>query len=161
MNTTSSMAASKAKKIRFFSVLIFIIYLMCLCYFLFFSENMGRTNNCGYRYNLIPFHEIKRFIKYANLIGWKSVTINIFGNVIAFMPFGYLIPIIIKQKIGIIKTTLLSMIFSVGVETIQLFFKLGSFDVDDIFLNTLGGLTGYILFYLIYGRRQNNARKKA
>lgn len=122
---------------------------------------MGRTNNCGYRYNLIPFHEIRRFIKYANIIGWKSVAINIFGNVIAFMPFGYLIPIIIKQKTGIIKTTLLSMIFSVGVETIQLFFKIGSFDVDDIFLNTLGGLTGYILFYLIYGRRQNNARKKA
>ena len=39
-----------------------------------------------------------------------------------------------------------SMALSLGVETIQLFTRVGSFDVDDILLNTIGGVLGYILF---------------
>lgn len=162
MNITSSMAANKAKKIRFYSKLLFLIYILFLCYFLFFSENMGRTTDCEYKYNLVLFHEINRFIRYAHLLGWKAVLINIFGNVIAFMPFGYFVPIIVKnKKIGIIRTTFLSMIFSLEVETVQLIFRLGCFDVDDILLNTLGGMFGFILYYLVYGRKNKDAKKEA
>ena len=35
------------------------------------------------------------------------------------------------------------MALSLGVETIQLFTRVGSFDVDDILLNTIGGVLGY------------------
>lgn len=88
--------------------------------------------------------------------------INIFGNVIAFMPFGYFVPIIVKnKKIGIIRTTFLSMIFSLEVETVQLIFRLGCFDVDDILLNTLGGMFGFILYYLVYGRKNKDAKEEA
>jgi len=34
------------------------------------------------------------------------------------------------------------------VETIQLVWKVGSFDVDDLILNTLGGVIGYLLFWI-------------
>lgn len=155
------MVANKGKAGRFFSALLFFAYLLMLSYFLFFSEGFGRTVDGGYRYNLIPFHEIRRFFRYAHLLGWKAVVVNVFGNVIAFMPFGYFVPRISKIPIGPIRTTLMCFAFSFIVETIQLFFRLGSFDVDDIFLNTLGGILGYILFYLIYGRRHKNAKKKA
>jgi len=36
------------------------------------------------------------------------------------------------------------MIFRVFIESAQLITKVGAFDVDDIFLNTLGGALGYI-----------------
>ena len=42
----------------------------------------------------------------------------------------------------------MAMLFSIGIETAQLLMKVGAFDVDDIFLNTLGGLVGYILMKL-------------
>jgi len=39
--------------------------------------------------------------------------------------------------------------FSLLVETIQLVSKVGSFDVDDLLLNTIGGAIGYLNFYCI------------
>ena len=39
---------------------------------------------------------------------------------------------------------ILSFLLTLSIETIQLVFKVGSFDVDDMFLNTLGGIAGYL-----------------
>lgn len=44
--------------------------------------------------------------------------------------------------------TLLGFAFSLGVETVQLIWKVGCFDVDDMILNTLGALSGYWIFLL-------------
>ena len=41
-------------------------------------------------------------------------------------------------------TVLYSFELSLLVELLQLVFKVGSFDVDDLLLNTIGGLLGYI-----------------
>jgi glycopeptide antibiotics resistance protein len=100
-----------------------------------------------YRYNLIPFLEIRRFLTNVNLVGKKSLLINVAGNVVCFMPFGYLLPTITKNKIvkNVFGVVLLTFLFSLSVETIQLVTKVGAFDVDDLILNTVGGLLGYIL----------------
>ena len=71
---------------------------------------------------------------------------NIFGNVLAFVPFGAILPVINRRTRSFLLIFLLSMEFSLMVETIQLIFKVGSFDVDDIILNTLGGVIGYLCF---------------
>ena len=102
-----------------------------------------------YRYNLEPFKEIIRFIKYRHVVGYSAFVINVIGNVVAFMPFGFFIPHIAVKRTGCIKVLSLTFIFTLSVETIQLVSKLGRFDIDDIILNTLGGILGYIL-YLIY-----------
>lgn len=49
---------------------------------------------------------------------------------------------------NIITVTIWAMLLSFGIETAQLLTKVGAFDVDDIFLNTLGGCLGYIIFRL-------------
>lgn len=154
----SSMAAGKKKEAsRFFVWLFFILYLIVLFYFLFFAEGMGRLHtDSEYRYNLTLFREIKRFYVYHEILGWRAFFLNVFGNVLIFMPFGYFIPLLMKQKKNVFFTTLFSFELSLCVEIIQLFFKLGSFDVDDIFLNTIGGFLGYLLFYFLGGRRKRN-----
>ena len=49
---------------------------------------------------------------------------------------------------------------SLCVEIIQLFTRVGSFDVDDILLNTIGGVLGYIIFLICNGiRRKHDVRK--
>ena len=91
--------------------LLFIIYMCLLIYVVFFAEAMGRTPQGEYVYNLVPLREIKRFWKYIfdnDTLG-SIARLNIFGNIIAFVPFG-------------------------------------SCDVDDIILNTIGGVIGYILW---------------
>ena len=49
---------------------LFILYLCLLAYFMFFSESFGRTDtDRGYAYNLVPFKEILRFIRYRGIRG--------------------------------------------------------------------------------------------
>ena len=78
----------------------------------------------------ILFKEIKRFYKYRELLGMRSFLLNTVGNVICFMPFGFILPIISRRGKKWYNTFLLSFLMSFGIETIQLIFKVGSFDVD-------------------------------
>lgn len=138
----------KDKKERIISIIIFVIYIIALCYFLFFAESMGRTTRGDeYHYNLQPLFEIKRIWRSRHILGMKYVILNFAGNVIAFIPFGYLLPKMVKKKTRLFHTVLFSFEFSLLVELTQLISRTGSFDVDDLILNTFGGLIGYILYY--------------
>jgi glycopeptide antibiotics resistance protein len=133
------------------SRVLFILYIILLAYFLFFSERYGRTMGSDqYRYNLVLFKEVKRFIEYRRLLGFESFVVNIFGNVLAFAPFGFVLPIISVDNRKLLNITLLSFEFSLTIELIQLIFKVGIFDVDDIFMNTVGGILGGICFLICY-----------
>lgn len=89
--------------------------------------------------------------------GWGVTIINLFGNVICFMPFGFLIPTLSKNRIlnNIVSVTIFAMAFSMLIETAQLVTKVGAFDVDDIILNTLGGFLGYVIFKMAKGIIRN------
>ena len=127
-------------------IVIFCVYLAILAYFLFFSERYGRAESGKYSYNLVPLQEIKRFIKYRDVIGWEGFVVNIFGNVFAFAPFGFLLPIVSRQNRGFFNVALYSFEFSLFIELIQLSFQVGTFDVDDLLMNTVGGVFGYLFF---------------
>lgn len=153
------MVANNSERKR--AIAAFVLYLVSLVYFLFFAQEMGRTADRQYRYNLTLFCEIKRFINNIDYLGWKSVAINVLGNILAFVPFGYFVPKISeKRRMGVIFVTVLSFEFSLIVEVIQLITRLGCFDVDDLLLNTAGGFIGYICFYFMYRRQQKRVTKK-
>lgn len=118
---------------------------------MFFSETLDRTMvSDEYRYNLTLFKEITRFWNMRHTYGWHITIVNLLGNVVCFMPFGFLLPTISKKKVfkNFLSVTFMAMLFSIGIETAQLLTKVGAFDVDDIFLNTVGGLLGYIFMKL-------------
>ena len=130
--------------------LLFIIYMCVLVYVVFFAEAMGSTPQDGYVYNLTPLKEIKRFMKYIwdnDALG-RAARLNIFGNIIAFIPFGIYLPYTSESKLGFISTFLYTFSLSLTIELVQLITKVGSCDVDDIILNALGGVIGYILWYI-------------
>ena len=135
-------------KFRFIGMIFFIIYLLVLCYFLFFAEAFGRGISLeAHGYNTIPFVEIKRYINNFDRLGMITV-LNLGGNVLAFMPFGFFRPIIGRRKNAFFRTLIQGCLFSLMVEVIQLLTNVGSFDVDDIIFNTLGVFLGYIIFIL-------------
>ena len=128
---------------------LFGIYLMGLCYFLFFAENYGRAFEQGnYRYNFVPFREIERFWTYRKELGIHSFY-NLAGNILGFMPAGFFIPIMWKDKRGFFFTVCMTFQLSLQAEILQLIFRVGSFDVDDLLLNTFGGILGYLLLILL------------
>lgn len=143
--------------LRICGYLVLIIYLVGLIYFMFFSDFYGRTQaSSEYHYNLRPFKEIVRFIKYHRNIGFFHAFLNLGGNVVGFLPFGFLLPALFKRIRKGWVIVLFSLEFSLMIEIIQLLSKVGCFDVDDIILNTLGGFLGYLFFCLVGRVRRKN-----
>ena len=83
------------KKVRILGAVLFFLYLLALTYFLFFAEGYGRSvEGRMYAYNLQPFREIKRFWVHREMLGTFAVFCNLAGNVIGFIPFGMILPVI-------------------------------------------------------------------
>ena len=154
------MSERTRKVCRIFAWLAFAVYLIMLCYYLFFAELTGRTGSEEYHYNLVLFKEIKRFIRYREILGTKAVLLNLAGNVVSFIPFGLFLPLLSHRCRRFGYVTMLSFDFSLMVELIQLISKVGSFDVDDLLLNTIGGALGYICFLLVDRFRNRHLRGK-
>ncbi len=144
------MNEKQKRTLRICSKIIFGVYLVLLIYMLFFAESMGRTfTERTYHYNLVPFKEIKRFLVHWESLGTMAVMLNLFGNVAAFVPYGLILPIMYRRLRSLGRITLWTFEFSLLVEVLQLVSKVGSFDVDDLLLNTLGGILGYLGFVIL------------
>lgn len=142
------MNAGNKKNLRLVWRILFLLYILLLIYFLFFAEWYGRTSEVYVepQYNLIPFLEIRRFWVYREQIGIWNVFLNLAGNVIGFIPFGFILPIMSPnmQRSGLV--VFFGMMMSIMVEAMQLLGHVGSCDVDDVILNTTGAFLGYICF---------------
>ncbi len=155
------------KLIRNILALAFVGYMILLIYFLFFSEEYGRTTHFAeFQYNLVPFREISRFIRYRNVVGMDYFLINVVGNVVVFMPFGFFVPGLEGKKCGPVleffKITGLGFMFSFAVELVQLVTRVGCFDVDDLILNTVGVALGAVCYLICHGiwRKVRKTRRK-
>ena len=96
----------------------------------------------------IEVYNLPKFDPMLEKGGRSQKLINLAGNVLIFVPLGFLPPLLWKKWRHFWATLPLCAGVSLLIEFLQLF--LGrSVDVDDLILNTLGGLMGYILFCLI------------
>lgn len=158
ISITNNMAANKKDK-KLFLWVCFIAYLLLLGYMLFYSSYFGRVGNEEYRYNLTFLQEIGRFYHLGvNTGNWELFILNVFGNIVVFIPIGLFLPKLIKRCKNMLLTTLLTFELSLCVELVQLITKVGSFDVDDLLLNTFGGICGIILLAIwraCYGKKEN------
>lgn len=113
--------------------LIFIIYLLLL------FQLVTTTDFESYSNNFIPFKEIMRYSVDSSLF-YR----NVIGNILLFVPFGYLVSFYLKSPKYYV-ALILTVITSISTELIQM--NIGrSFDIDDIMLNIIGGLLGYLIF---------------
>lgn len=136
------------KNLRFLGKVLFICYVVFILYFLLISDWYGRGALLPeYTYNIELFKEINRFWTHRETLGDFIVFANLAGNVIIFIPFGIFLPMASKYR-DFIATCGYSFILSLMVELFQLVTRIGSFDVDDLLLNTLGGALGYIIMVL-------------
>lgn len=139
-----------------FMKLLFFFYLIALSYVLFFISTRVDTYN---NINLIPFRTIRLYINYFDYFTFPIWFLNLFGNILLFIPFGCLLPIISKKINQFGSVLLLSSLTICMAEIMQHLFMVGELDVDDIILNTLGVIIGYLFYkfcrYLIITRLKN------
>ncbi|MDR6549965.1 VanZ family protein [Paenibacillus qinlingensis] len=98
---------------------------------------------------------IQNRLAFANFQPFVSITanlqrlsqhdlINLFGNIAVFMPYGmFLLLTSGSKKISFSGVFIRSLGVSLSLESLQVVLSMGSFDVDDLILNVLGGLVGY------------------
>lgn len=114
--------------------LIFVIYILLL-----FGMLTAADTNTYHGMNLKPFTEITRYP-----FGSRLFNINVFGNILIFVPFGIFISSYLNSK-KVYLVFLISLITSCAVESVQL--NIGrSFDIDDIILNVFGAVLGFALY---------------
>ena len=147
------------KKIGAVSFFLLIIYGCVVLYFVLFSDRLGRVEGYStYRYNLIPFAEIRRFILYRNYVSTEAFLLNLMGM---------LIPLWRTKKTGFIRILIYTFLFTLCIESLQLVTRVGVFDVDDLLMNTLGGLAGWVcyclalkVFRIVRKRCRKNSRRE-
>lgn len=133
---------------------IFIIYIIALFKIILFKEipliNIFKSYRKMRSINLIPFKSIFEFTTTISGQGddFNSIA-NVFGNLIVFIPFGYLVPSIFKRCSKIINVVIVTVGLSLLFEVCQYVLGIGSSDIDDIILNTLGGIIGYAIYYCL------------
>lgn len=98
--------------------------------------------------NLVPFRRSWELFRYYHAHGfWNSILINFPGNILMFLPIGFFAALL-SDKPRWWKGTLWTFGVSLFIEVFQLFVSRGT-DVDDLILNTLGGLLGHWVFLLL------------
>jgi len=98
-----------------------------------------------YHYNIIPFATIEQLVMHRDHYNTEAWAKNLFGNIILFMPLGVFIPLLHQRYMRDANLVILVAILIFVVECIQMLTYVGSFDVDDILLNTLGAWLGLLI----------------
>ena len=144
----------KKKKIR----MVFFIYLLIVIKLIIFKYPIDQLRAIAATWeknvilegldtaNFTLFKTIRMYIDYSYKLNSFE---NLVGNIVVFIPFGFLFPYVIKWGRNFFVMLFHAFLFVLGIEVFQLFSAFGAFDVDDILLNCFGAVLGYF-GYLIW-----------
>ena len=116
-----------------------IFELLFLAYLVLLFQLVTSQDLPGGGTNLMPFKEILRYE-----VGSKAFYKQVFGNILLFIPLGYFATSYCKIK-GLGTIALVSLLSSLTIEVTQHYIG-RTFDIDDIILNVVGGIVGFLLY---------------
>ena len=150
--------ANKSFKIIFWCIMI--CYMIILTKLVIFKQSPGYIKH--FFLHEYGWKKLRQSWHHANLIPLKSIKLylttkdqdvnpltNLLGNIVGFVPLGFLLPLLFIKLRSFIRTIAIVFSIRLGFETFQLVTDLGYFDVDDLLLNTIGGMIGYLAFALV------------
>lgn len=124
----------------------FSIYLGLLVYIVFFTPN--RAFHEFREVQLVPLVSIIPRLIRGPWNEQSSFYSNFFGNILLFIPFGFLLKILLKNASNK-KIVLIGTLASSFIELTQLLFDRGVCDINDVILNVLGTYVGVVIFALL------------
>lgn len=92
---------------------------------------------------------VRMYIRYFNKFPFWNGFANLVGNILVFMPYGFLLPKAYSRCGKWWRVFYCATGFVMCIELFQLFSAFGAFDVDDILLNVSGAMAGYGLFWAL------------
>ena len=130
---------------------VFLAYCALMLWLLF--DRPGHVPGVPYwdqvarQLNLIPFRTLLHFIGLLNSgvrAYIRMAVINLGGNIIMFIPLGFLLPRVFYRFSSLPRVLISTAILISAVEIIQLFTLVGTCDIDDVILNVIGAAIGYL-----------------
>ena len=129
---------------------LFMAYCALMLWLLFdrpgYAPGIPYWEQAAEHLNLIPFRTLRLFGELL-VSGVRSyirmAVINLGGNVIMFIPLGFLLPRVFPHLTSLPRVLLVTAVLITAVEITQLFTLVGSCDIDDLILNIIGSAIGY------------------
>lgn len=141
-------------------IIYFLIYTITICTLTLFDEIFGRQGfviirwnkqlldlYMKYSFNIVPFKTINLFVSgYMNdIVSFKNLSINIFGNICAFMPYAIFLPLMFKGMNKFMNFFTAITFSVIIIELLQFVTMSGSCDIDDLILNVVGATVAYLI----------------
>lgn len=134
----------KKKTINILLIVPFVFYMGFLLWNILFKyvspiEVFSCNRYFSRTINLIPFNDI---------IQGNYNKLDLFGNIILFVPLGIYISILLDKN-KTLKNILIILIVSLVFESCQYIFGIGATDITDIITNTFGGVIGIYVYKML------------
>lgn len=149
INLDNKEAVKKIIRTVFILYILFVLYKLLLGNQRIFEQGMILANRHAFN-NIIPFKSIMLYIKYFSYFSLANWLLNIFGNILIFIPFGVLFPVSTKTRSPFLNCLFSGFLLSGTIEVIQLVTALGIFDIDDTILNLTGVVVGYVVYKILF-----------
>ena len=106
--------------------------------------------------NFVPFRTICPYLRGDK--GWLIAGLNLVGNIALLVPIGFFFAFVFRNMTWK-KSLVLAVAAGLAIEGMQVLFRVGIFDVDDVILNGLGVILGYWAFTMLAKRlRERDAK---
>lgn len=116
---------------KIISEYFFICYMMFVLYLVLLTREAGSRETVDLRF----------FGTYADS---PRAQAYMFENILLLIPFGFFLPFLSRKLATFAHALSLGMLFSILIEITQFITKRGYFQVDDIWLNTIGSVLGFL-----------------
>jgi glycopeptide antibiotics resistance protein len=145
--------------------LVFVAYIVCVLIITLYPLAITREKIPGVKgINFKPFVNTIKEFSYHSASGRSLLTShtfeNILGNILLFLPLGILLPLLSVNLNSFWKIFLVAFFFSSSIEVLQWFSRqvgiYRSVDIDDVILNVMGSVVGFLILKLIY--KKTNGR---
>lgn len=142
-----------SKKTKPIIWLLFIVYVLFMIKMILFKMPF---NQMGSAVRAISIGKLADNLKLANFMPFSQIVVymdahfkvamkSLGTGIVLFVPLGYFIPTLSKHR-QFKNVLIVGLLTSITFETLQLFLSLGRFDVDDIILNGLGIIFGFMIY---------------
>jgi len=139
---------------------VFVFYCLLLLYIVFFTPNRYEGYYQQSHMHLIPLEMTLDGLKGPRgqhfWAYWYEYFGNLFGNIMLFMPMGFLLKAF-NRKRSTWRIVLAGALISASIELLQYVFKIGVCDIDDVILNTLGTWSGVLVFTYLKDKEEEEA----
>jgi len=122
--------------------LLFLISVLWIIGMTIFPIEIGIHYNYGPTINLVPLSSIKGLMSHF----YYMVPLrNFAGNIILFVPLGIMLTLKFNKLNSVLRVGVTGFLCSTCIEFVQFFLPMRATDVDDIILNTLGTMIGFLV----------------